>query len=401
MPRNLSFLTLTAGVFLLVAPLSLATQWEVSAQLKLIRIGVCFLGAATAIFSGALARLGAASKATLAFAAVYVLAAAWSNFPLQGVAYKMLFFSSLCFGIAFAGGLVTQESMTANLRILALVATAAALVTWYQYLTNPVQSTQTGRLAIYGINANAVGMTAAGYLFLTVYSALNDRGAARWISTTGTGILLILLIATGSRAAIALAIFGGAIQLAPWLKKPGRLIVPVSVVTVILLTLSANLPVEAVDRITDFEKNTRAGMWQAGIRLFLQEPIIGHGWLSGTGRSTGNLQNLYFQVFAETGIIGGLFFIMAVVSIFLAARISYPRLSRDGTHRYWLAVAILAGLAIHGIAESTVILGTTVNTFLLGFALGLLENTGRTSRYFPPGSFVRPRTVAEAVSASV
>jgi len=360
-------------MFLLIAPLSLATQWEVSAQLKLIRIGICLLGAAIALLSGALERLGSASKAMLVFAAFYVLAAAWSNYPLQGVAYKMLFFSSICFGIAMAAGLPNKEAMRANLRILAAVTTVAALITWYQYLRNPVQSTQTGRLAIYGINANAVGMTAAGYLFLTVYAALNDKGGWRWISAIGTGVLVILLLATGSRAAIALAIVGSAIQLVPWLHRPARLIIPAIIITLSLLALSANLPVEAVDRITDFEKNTRAGMWQAGIRLFLREPIIGHGWLSGSGRSTGNLQNLYFQVLAETGFVGGIVLIAAIVTAFKAAKRSYPRVSRHATQEYWLAIAILAGLAIHGIAESAVILGTTVNTFLMGFSLGLLE----------------------------
>ncbi len=401
MPQRISVITIAAGVFLLIAPLSLATQWEVSAQLKLIRIGICFLGAAIAVFSGALARLGAASKAMLTFGGVYALAAAWSNYPLQGVVYKMLFFSSLCFGITFLVALTTKESMNVNLRTLALVATVAAFVTWYQYLTNPGQSSQTGRLAIYGINANAIGMTAAGYLFLTLYCALNDKGAARWISTAGTGILVILLIATGSRAAIALAVFGAAVQSVPWLKRPVRLIVPVSLVTVILLALSANLPVEAVERITDFEKNTRAGMWQAGIRLFLQEPVIGYGWLSGAGRSTGNLQNVYFQIFAETGIVGGTVFIVAVAAVFSTAVRTRLRLSRDGKYRYWLAVAILGGLAVHGIAESAVILGTTVNTFLFGFGLGLLENTGRLSRHSAGGPLHRPRAVAEAVPAQV
>ncbi len=401
MAKGVSVLALLVGAFLLIAPLSLATQWEVSAQLKLVRIGICFLGAIIAVFSGALGRLGPASKMMLVFSGVYVMAAVWSDYPLQGVAYKMLFFSSLCFGIAFAAASSSKESLNQNLRILAAVATVAALITWYQYLKNPEQSTQTGRLAIYGINANAVGMTAAGYLFLTAYSALNDKGLWRWISGTGTGILIVLLISTGSRAAIALAVLGGAVQLVPWLRRPGRLVIPAVLVALILLSLTASLPVEAVERITDFEKNTRAGMWRAGIRLFLQQPVIGHGWLSSSGRSTGNLQNLYFQVLAETGILGGLVLFSTMLAIFAAAKRSFPRSSRAQRGHYWLSLAILVGLAIHGIAESAVILGTTVNTFLLGFALGLIENAARQSRYSVPGRFTRQPAVPQAAPAHV
>jgi O-antigen ligase len=383
MKRNTTnnfFTTALVGLYLIIAPLSLATQWEASAQLKIVRIGICMMGAGLALFSGALGKIGSAATATFVFGFVYVLAAAWSKYPLQGVAYKMIFLSAICFGLSYGLSMGRKETIYSSLRLLSIIATCAALITWYQYLRNPGESTRVGRLAIYGINANAIGMTAAGYLFFTVYSAINDKGLWRYIATGGTAILVLLLLATGSRAAIALAILGGTIQLIPWVRHPARLLVPAAMVTFLLIALSANLPVEAVERITDFEKNTRAGMWQAGIRLFLQEPVIGHGWLSSSGRSTGNLQNVYLQILAETGVVGGVLWLIAFFSIVKSARVTWRSIPKTFMPQYWLATAILSALAVHGIAESGLILGSTVNTFLFGFGLGLLENLHYESR---------------------
>jgi len=371
------FAAIIAGIFLVIAPLSLATQWESSAQLKLLRIGLCFLGGISALLSGALRRSGGATPAILWFAFIYVLAATWSRYPLQGIAYKTLFLSSLCFGIAMGLSSPTSASLRQLMKWLGGIATVAAVVTWYEYLRNPAETTRLGRLAIYGINANAVGMTAGGYLFLTSYLAINDRGIWRLLGTLGTAILILLVVATGSRAALALAVLGGSLQLVPWIRRPARFLLPVAGVTLILLVWSAQLPVEATERLTDFEKNTRAGMWQAGIKLILTQPVFGHGWLSSSGRSTGNLQNLYLQTVAESGIFGAIALVIAGISISSTARRVHRTLPPEWAPQFWFALAIVIGLAVHGMAESALILGSTINTFLFGFGLGVLDFLSR------------------------
>ena len=372
-----SFTVVIAGAFLVIAPLSLATQWEYSAQLKLLRIGLCFLGGIAALLSGALKRSVAITPAVLGFAMVYVLAATWSKYPLQGVAYKTLFLSSLCFGIAMGLSSPDPSSLRHLMKWLGGIATVAAVVTWYEYLRNPAETTRLGRLAIYGINANAVGMTAAGYLFLTIYLAINDRGLWRVLGTFGTAILILLVMATGSRAALAMALLGGSLQLVPWIRRPTRFILPITGIAILLLIWSAELPIEATERLADFEKNTRAGMWQAGIKLILSQPVFGHGWLSSSGRSTGNLQNLYLQTVAESGIFGAIALVIAGISIFSTARRVHRTLPPERAPQFWFALAIVIALATHGLAESALILGTTINTFLFGFGLGVLDFLSR------------------------
>lgn len=398
--------TLVVGVaaaFLIVAPLSLATEFEAAPHLKLLRIGLCALGTLVAVASGVLRRVGPASAAVLAFSAVYVVAAAWSPFPLAGVAYKMIFFSSIVFGLAMGALLADRETLRWAMRILGILAVAASGLVLYQYRANPAGVTHSGRLAFLGINANAVGMTAAGYLFLTAYLSLTEGGGWRIIGVLGSAVLLTLILATGSRASMAMALLGLTIQLVPWIPFPRRVLPPVTLGAVLLVFLSGSVESHAIERFTDIERNTREGMWKAGVRLFLQSPVIGHGWAS-RGRSTANLQNAYLQVLAETGVVGGLCMLIAAGRVLRVTIQRRRRLSVAYRTIYYFAAGIVAALALHAIAESSFLHGSTVNTFLFGLALGLLESLPQTTPASPPASTVRrphrPRVVALGAHSS-
>lgn len=369
---------LVAAALLVVAPLSLGTQLETAPHLKLIRIGLCGVGALLAVVSGVLDRIGRGATAVAVLAVFYVAASAWSPFPLAGVLYKTIFLSSLVFGLALGSSFKDIASFRWAMRLFGAVAVAASVLVLREYMANPSQVTRIGRLAIYGINANAVGMTAAAYLVLTVFLALTERRFWSILGAAGSAVLITIILATGSRAAMAMAVVAGTAQLLPWIPKPRRVIVPVGIVAILLVLLSANVEVEAIERFTDFEKNTRAGMWAAGVRLFFQSPVIGHGWLS-AGRSTANLQNVYLQVLAETGVIGGTLLVVAAVATAKLILQGPGRVSLNERTLFYFAAGIVAGVAVHGIAESSLLHGTTLHTFLFGLGVGLLEQYGRLS----------------------
>ncbi len=368
---------LVAAAFLVIAPLSVATELEAAPRLKIARIAICALGTVLAVASGALRRAGPTSAAVLALAVFYVAAAAWSPFPLAGVLYKGVFLSAIVFGLALGASLGDPAALRWAMRILGVVAVVASGLVLQQYRANPTEYTRVGRLAYLGMNANAVGMTAAGYLFLAVWLALTEHGVWRLLGTLGAAVLLTLILATGSRAALAMGLLGGIIQLVPWIPHPRRVVPPVAVVAVLLVAWSASVDTVAVERFTDFEKNTRAGMWQAGVRRFLEAPVLGHGWLTREGRSTSNYQNLYLQVLAETGVVGGLLLLVAAARIL--GHVVHGTRGLGPAHRttFYLAAGILAGLALHGIAESSLLHGSTVITFSFGLGLGLLESVRR------------------------
>lgn len=362
-----------AGAFLIVAPLSLATDLEAAPTLKYVRVAICMSGVLVAVLGGAAGKLGSMVGAIMAFAVFFSLAPMWSQYPLHGVLYKTVFLSALMLGMCVGVSWRSREELKNGLRLLASLAAAASLIVLYQYRASPEAMTRIGRLAAFGMNANAVGMTAAGYLMITIFLAMNERGSWRILGSVGSGILLVVLIATASRAALAMAVLGASIQFIPWMKRPGRLIAIAASLAVILLVFSSNIDPAAVDRLMS-DKNTRSGMWQAGLQLFFQSPVVGHGWLSSTGRSTANLQNLYLQILAETGIIGGVLFLLGVFAMARLIRRLSGRISPVDRPVYYFALGIVVALVVHGIAESALILGTTVNTMLFGFALGLFQN---------------------------
>jgi len=362
-----------AGAFLIVAPLSLATDLEAAPTLKYVRVAICMTGAFVAVLGGAAGQLRLAAGALMAFAVFYSLAPIWSQYPLQGVLYKTVFLSALILGMCVGVSWRSREELKNGLRLLASLAAVASLIVLYQYRGSPEAMTRLGRLAAFGINANAIGMTASGYLLITIFLAMNERGIWRIVGSLGSGILVILLIATGSRGGLAMAVLGASIQFIPWMKRPGRLVGIGAILAVILLAFSGDIDPTAVDRLTS-DVNTRSGMWQAGLRLFFQSPVVGHGWISSGGRSTSNLQNLYLQILAETGIVGGVLFLLGAFGMAGLIRRLSGRIYPVDRPVYYFALGLMVALVVHGMAESALILGSTVNTMLFGFALGLFQN---------------------------
>ena len=360
-----------AAAFLVIAPLSLATQLEAAPTLKYVRVGLCMIGVLVGMAGGASGRIQAAAGSLIAFALFYTIAPIWSPYPLNGVIYKTVFLSALLLGIFVGASWRSADELRKGLRLLGIVASGASSLVLYQYLKSPSEMSQVGRLAAYGINANAIGMTAAGYFLITLFLAVNERGVWRWLGMGGSGVLLLVLIATGSRSSMAMALLGGAIQFIPWMKRPGRVLAATIPLAVIILLFSEGIDTTAIERFGSTE-NTRSGMWQAGLRLFHGSPVIGHGWLS-QGRSTNNLQNVYFQILAETGIVGGALFVAAGIGMLNTIRRIYPQLEQSQRPAFFMALSVLTALAVHGIAESALILGSTAITMLFGMALGMFQ----------------------------
>ena len=133
-----------------------------------------------------------------------------------------------------------------------------------------------------------------------------------------------------------------------------------------------------IDRLANMNmetKNTRSGMWNWTIRKFNESPVIGKGWLSWGGTSSANTHNIYLHVLAESGVIGGVLFLGMLFRLFSIHRVNTSSL-KAGTDHYDftpLGAGILASVLLHGMVESSTLLGTSTNALFLGFAVGLLD----------------------------
>ena len=133
-----------------------------------------------------------------------------------------------------------------------------------------------------------------------------------------------------------------------------------------------------IDRLANMNmetKNTRSGMWNWTIKKFNESPVIGKGWLSWGGTTSANTHNVYLHVLAESGVIGGVVFLGMLFRLFSIYRVNTSSL-KAGMDSYEftpLGAGILASVLLHGMVESSTILGSSTNALFLGISVGLMD----------------------------
>lgn len=367
---------LLAGAFMLLSPLSMATDLAASGPAKYVRLGTAGLLVAFGAVARPGVRLGAASTALLAFVAFYVAASLWSQEVVWALFYKGMFAVSVLGGVLLGLSPRNEEQLKSGLRFLSIIAGFAGFLTFAQYLKNPVVA-ETARFTVFGLNANTVGMTAAALLLFCFFLALQERSAAwKWFSWTNVAILGIVIIATGSRGALGMAVIGCAFFASPLVRRPAALLLTCMLLTGIFYVVVTTLDFYSVDRLADWNSENRDGIWRAALRHFAASPVIGQGWLFTSRHATANYSSIYLQTLAESGICGGILLLTSVVLIGGGARQMQSALRNTAFHTRWygyFAIGLVASVLAHGIVESGTFLGSTLNSLLLGFGVGLID----------------------------
>ena len=237
-----------------------------------------------------------------------------------------------------------------------------------------------------------------------------------WCFALTAVVLLAALVASWSRGAwlaAGIAVTGMAIVAS---RKPGRALVAIGVVAVILVAfnLMDYLPTSIRDRLTGFTDQfvggeidvrymdlngttfatiERVAHWQAAVGMITDHPWLGVGfgnyeiayplyrtlyWVNGLGHA----HNYYLNIWAETGVLGLLSYLLFWIYVIIrTARLAIGSGRTSGRNTNWLALGILGAwlaLAAHNIVDDLYV----ANMFLfVGVLLGLLEHgfTQKTS----------------------
>jgi O-antigen ligase len=379
--RRVHPLFILGGAFLLLAPLSMADDFQSVGIIKFARLYSTLLMLALGVAAYGLLPVGKASAALLGFAIFYVAASQWSDRPTQALLYKGLFTMTLSAGIFLGHAPRTTAELLRGLRCLGLVAGIAGVAVFAQFATAPASSLQGGRLAVWGLNANTVAMTAAGLAILCGYLAFHET-SKRWraAALAVLGLLGIVILASGSRGGLLMALVGVMVPAVPLVKRPGRLAAVLLAAGVMIFATLQLVRVERLDRLADFTAGTRDSTWEFAWKKIHEAPWMGHGWIATDRGSTANLMSVYLQTLAETGLVGLIVLGSALVMIAVQAARMHGRLRHAGkplADLSYLALGLVAAVLLHGFAESGTLLGSTINSFLLGLGVGLIDHLPR------------------------
>ena len=374
MPARLHPIFILAGAFLLLSPLSVATGLSFSEPAKYLRLGTTVVMLLVWLGSRRGFRLGGAAQAFVTFGVVFTASAAWSDLPHWALFYKGMFLLTSLAGLSLAGTVRSADELRKGMRFLGMVSAAAAVLAFAVYRINPDEATTQDRMAVLGINANMLGQTAAVLLILCAHLALNEpsRTWKRLMLFSGA-LLAVIIIGTGSRGALLMAGLGIVVLAIPHVARPGVLVsalVPAAIVGYLALEVIDAVGTERL--VGEIGKNTRAGIWRFGLRQFGTSPIIGIGWLH-WGERWGSVQSAYLQVLIESGLIGGAVLAGTLAAVLSRAWRTHAQLQRQRlpADLSYLMLACLISTTVHGLAESSMVMGSTLNPLLLGLGVGL------------------------------
>jgi len=380
---NASKIWAFGAAFIIIAPLS--TSGSAIGILKWLRLLTTVLAFYFSISNIKLPeRLGGA-RSLFIFVLFFTFAALWSDYPVMGMVNKGMLFFTVMTGLAMSYSAVSAKELLKKLHMIGYVGGASSLTLGYVFLTNKEANLVGDRLAPAGMNANTIGAAGALLLLLAVYLTFkSERTINKLVHLSSAVFLLAIVLGTGSRGALLMCAVGLFFILKPILSKNAMSIFVVCMIPFIVLQIYGAISAKedtvtpGIDRLANMNmetKNTRSGMWNWTIRKFNESPVIGKGWLSWGGTSSANTHNIYLHVLAESGVIGGVLFLGMLFRLFSIHRVNTSSL-KAGTDHYDftpLGAGILASVLLHGMVESSTLLGTSTNALFLGFAVGLLD----------------------------
>ncbi len=279
---------------------------------KSIAFGLLLLAAAAAIGLSVPKRGRSVGIATVAFFAfqlyyisqVLVFADMGLARGVFGIVSITLMF--VVFGLGFGRRLEDADSAREALCIFAWVGSAFVATNVVQLVFGRSGAIVSGRLAGICGNAQMMGAVSTMLLIGNAYltGELRRTRPTWWLAVANTGLLVLLIVATGSRTAV---LSSGVAILLLFRRQIGRAIlvaIPVGLVFVVASEYVAETGA-AVSRMAEAE-NTRAAVWNRALGLFQESPVFGNLPFGENPDALG-VESTLLRTLATLGLIGGVF----------------------------------------------------------------------------------------------
>lgn len=378
-------LALLTGAFLFLAAFSVATEIPYFEVIKYARVYTTLLIIGLGVLVYRAHGYGPASIAMLMFIGFYMFAAIWGPMLGAAILWKGLYLTTVLSGITLAMSIKTAKDMRQAMRVLMLASAAFILVMLSQLLRDPASITHIGRFGPFGMNPNRAAQTMANMTIISAFVALHDP-RRKWkvigYATVITSLFLIMM--TGARGGLGMALIGSFALSLPLLKRPFLAATLAAFAGGVLYLLMSVFATESTSRLEELSFDTRGAAWSQAFEYIRQAPILGQGWVIGTGArgaaTTQNLHSIYLQVLAETGIVGFAFFFVTIITFAYLGLCAWRRALQEGGLKLsvtYLAGAFVVAVLAHGVVESASMAGSTIAALMMGFGVGLIDRINR------------------------
>ncbi|OHB69069.1 MAG: hypothetical protein A2V70_11575 [Planctomycetes bacterium RBG_13_63_9] len=382
--RRVNVLYVLASVVLVLGPFSGAAELGAEGAggmfVKWIRGYALVLLLLLGLFKYRRGTLGAASQIWLAFTAVFVLSAVWSDSLLPALGFKVQFGFVVLAGLLLASTVRDQEELIRGLRVLSVAGGLMGFFMFMYFLTHAQSSLQFGRLVVFGANANRIAINLGAMLLVCIYLALNERSAFwKAVAFCCCGTLVTVMTLTGCRGSMAAVVFGFLIQVFPQSGRRIRvMMLPVFLACVAVIALNV---VEGEADVARFvsTKDTRSEIWGKAVQLFKEKPLIGRGFVFSPGGSQRwGMHSIYLQVAVEMGVLGFAGFGVCLALLAQRGLQSYRSVRRQRilTNLGILPLSLVAASLFYGLV-TTMPLNPSPFAMLMAMGIGLMDRFPR------------------------
>jgi hypothetical protein len=204
------------------------------------------------------------------------------------------------------------------LRGFAYVGMAFVAVNLFQMVVSLGGALEAGRLAGIAGNAQMMGCMCTMLLIMNIYVAFDvETPPTLRTACMGTsGLLLVLMLATGSRTAMLATAVAGVIM---FRNRIGRIAVfaMLGVAAIVLVSLVfSDVTAIAAERIT-YGEDTRTAGWLRDLENFYDSPIFGQFPFLKQGEVASGIESVFIRTLSSMGIVG--FLVLSPVLLSVAA----------------------------------------------------------------------------------
>jgi hypothetical protein len=191
------------------------------------------------------------------------------------------------------------------LRCFAYVGMAFVAVNLFQMVVSLGGALEAGRLAGIAGNAQMMGCMCAMLLIICVFLAfdLETPPTFRVACMATSGLLLVLMLATGSRTAMLATAVAGVIM---FRNRIGRItvfaILGAAAIMLVSLVFS-DVTAIAAERIT-YGEDTRTAGWLRDLENFYDSPIFGQFPFLEQGEDASGIESVFIRTLSNMGIVG-------------------------------------------------------------------------------------------------